>query len=118
MKSGRAAKWAARVFKWEETNEVYPKFLDWDEFQREFQKYFCPAHSDVAAMNKLESTTYYQKSCTPDNYLDEFVDPVIGSGYMDPKITIVKFQEGLDPHIQNTTATMAYGQPLSFEVQY
>ena len=36
MKSGRAAKWAARIFKWEEENEGYSKFLDWDEFRTEF----------------------------------------------------------------------------------
>ena len=36
MKSGRAAKWAAQVFKWEEENAGYSKFLDWDEFQMEF----------------------------------------------------------------------------------
>ena len=34
MKSGRAAKWAARVFKWEEDHERYSKFLDWDVFHQ------------------------------------------------------------------------------------
>ena len=109
MKSGRAAKWADRIFKWEEDNEGYSKFLDWNEFWTEFRKDFCPAHSDVAALNKLESTTYYQKSHTLDNYLDEFMDLVIEVGYTDPKMTVIKFQKGLDPHIQNTVATMAYG---------
>ena len=33
IKSGRAAKWAACVFKWEEDNEGYTKFLDWDNYQ-------------------------------------------------------------------------------------
>ena len=33
------------------------------------------------------------------------------AGYTDPKTTIVKFQKGLDPQIQNTIATMAYGHP-------
>ena len=32
MKSGRAAKWVAQVFRWEEENGGYSKFLDWDEF--------------------------------------------------------------------------------------
>ena len=108
MKSGRVAKWAARVFKWEETNGGYSKFLDWDEFWMEFQN-FCPAHLDVAAMNKLESTTYYQKGHTLYDYLDEFMDLVMEAGYSDPKITMVKFQKGLDPQIQNTITTMAYG---------
>ena len=33
MKLGRAAKWAACIFKWEEENEGYTKFLDWDDFK-------------------------------------------------------------------------------------
>jgi Retrotransposon gag protein/Zinc knuckle len=111
MKTGRAAKWAARVFKWEEDNEGYPKFLDWNEFRTEFRKDFCPAHSDVAAINKLESTTYYQKTRTLDNYMDEFVDLVLEAGYTDLKTIVVKFRKGLDPQIQNTIATMAYGRP-------
>ena len=60
MKSGRATKWAKQIFQWKEKNGGYPKFLDWEEFRKEFRKDFCPAHSDVAAINKLESTTYYQ----------------------------------------------------------
>ena len=110
MKSSRAAKWAVRIFKWEEDNEGYPKFLDWNEFWTEFQKDFCLAHSDITAINKLESTTYYQKNWTLDDYLDEFVDLVIEAGYTDLKMTVVKFWKGLDLYIQNTIATMAYGQ--------
>ena len=36
---------------------------------------------------------------------------VAEAGYTDPKIIVVKFQKGLDPQIQNTIATMAYGRP-------
>ena len=108
MKSRRAAKWAARVLKWEEDNEGYLKFLDWDEFWTEFQKDFCPAHAEVAAINKLDSTTYYQKTRSVDNYLDEFVDLIMEAGYMDPKITVVKFQKGLDLQVQNIIVTTAF----------
>ena len=59
----------------------------------------------------MESTTYYQKSRSVDDYLDEFVELVAEAGYTDPKTTVVKFRKGLDPHIQNTIATMAYGRP-------
>ena len=111
MKAGRAAKWAARIFKWEEDHEGYSKFLDWDELQVAFRKDFCPAHSDTAAINKLESTSYFQKACSVDDYLDEFVDLVAEAGYTDPKTTVVKFRKGLDPQIQNTIAMMAYGHP-------
>ena len=31
--------------------------------------------------------------------------------YTDPKTMVVKFWKGLDLHIQNTIATMAYGRP-------
>ena len=111
MKSGRAAKWAEHIFHWEEKNSRYLKFLDWDEFHNEFQKDFCPAHSDIVAINKLESTTYYQKSWSVEDYLYEFVELVAEAGYIDPKIVVVKFWKGLDPQIQNTIATMAYGCP-------
>ena len=36
---------------------------------------------------------------------------VAEAGYTDPKIVVVKFRKGLDPQIQNTIATMAYGHP-------
>ena len=111
MKFGRAAKWAAQVFKWEEDNLGYSKFLDWEEFRTEFWKDFCLAHLDVAAINRLESTVYYQKNWSLDNYLDKFLDLVVEAGYIDPKMTVVKFRKGLDPQIQNTVETMAYGRP-------
>ena len=107
MKSRRAAKWAAWVFKWEEENGGYSKFLDWDEFQ----KYFCPTHSDASAINTLESTSYYQKARGVDDYLDEFLELVSEAGYMDLRTIVVKFWKGLDPQIQSTIATMPYGQP-------
>ena len=74
-----------------EDNKGYPKFLDWDEFWTEFWKDFCLAHADVAAINKLESTTYYQKTRSVDDYLDKFLDLIMEAGYMDPKISVVKF---------------------------
>ena len=80
MKSGRVAKWAERVFEWEERHEGYSKFLDWEEFRKEFWKDFCPPHSNVVAINKLESMGYYQKSWPVDDYLDEFVELVVEAG--------------------------------------
>ena len=111
MKSRRASKWAEQIFQWEEKNEGYPRFLDWEEFQKEFWKDFCLAHSDVTAINKLESTNYYQKTRSIDDYLDEFVELIAEARYTDLKTTVVKFRKGLEPHIQNTIATMAYGRP-------
>ena len=111
MKSRRAGKWATRVFKWEEDNKGYSKFLDWDEFWAEFQKDFCPVNSDTTAINVLESTSYFQESRSVNDYLDEFIDLITETGYTYPKIVVVKFWRGLKAEIQNAIAMMAYGRP-------
>ena len=90
MKTGRASKWAAQIFRWEEQNEGHSKFVDWEDFHMEFHREFCPAHADVAAINKLESATYFQKNRSVDDYLDEFLDLVSEAGYSDPKTIVVK----------------------------
>ena len=56
--------------------------------------------------------SYYQKARGVDDYLDKFLELVSEAGYTDPRTIVVKFQKGLDPQIQNTIATMPYGQPL------
>ena len=113
MKSGRAAKWTAHIFKWEELseNEGCSKFADWEDFRDEFKKEFTPAHTDSLAINRLKSTAYYQKSRSLDDYIDEFQDLITESGYTDPKTIMVKFRRGLNPQIQNAVATMASGRP-------
>jgi len=111
MKSGRAAKWAARVFRWEEENSELYRFRDWEHFRREFKEEFCPAHTDIAAINRLESVAYFQNKRSVDEYLDEFMDLVTEAGYTDNKTIVVKFRRGLDPHIQDAIATMTSGRP-------
>jgi hypothetical protein len=115
MKAGRAAKWAARVFRWEEENPRSYKFVDWEEFNKEFKEEFCPLHSDVAAINRLESTSYFQNKRSVDEYLDEFLDLISEAGYTDPKTIVVKFRRGLDSRIQDAVATMASGRPSNEE---
>ena len=48
---------------------------------------------------------------TLDDYVDEFQDLIMDSGYTDPKTIVVKFRRGLNTHIQNVVATMAAGRP-------
>ena len=64
MKMGRAQKWTARIFRWEqlEENTHHPKFLDWEDFRDEFRKEFTPSHADALAINRLESSAYYQRN--------------------------------------------------------
>ena len=113
MKSGRAQKWTARIFRWEqlEENENHSKFLDWADFRDEFRKEFTPSHADALAINRLESSAYYQRNRPLDDYIDEFQDLIVDSGYTDPKTIVVKFRRGLNTHIQNVVATMAHGRP-------
>ena len=83
MKSGRAQRWTARIFRWEQQTENadQSKFLDWEDFATTFKTEFTPAHSDALAINHLESTAYYQKACPLDEYIDEFQDLIADSGY-------------------------------------
>ena len=82
-----------------------------NNFKLELHKEFCPAHSDSAAINKLESTSYYQRTQSVDDYLDEFLDLIVESKYTDPETLVVKFRRGLDPQTQNVVATMMNGRP-------
>jgi len=87
--------------------EIKRCFPDGDEFKREF----CPVYADSVAINRLESTAYFQKSRSVDEYLDEFQDLITEAGYSDPKTIVVKFCRGLDTQIQNAIATMPSGHP-------
>lgn len=113
MKTGRAQKWTARIYRWEQMPENInqSRFLDWEDFRDEFRKEFIPSNSDALAINRLESSAYYQRNRSLDDYIDEFQDLVVDSGYTDPKTIVVKFRRGLNAQIQNVVATMAAGRP-------
>ena len=98
MKTGRAQKWTARIFQWEqlELNKNQSKFVDWADFRDEFRKEFTPSHADASAINRLESSAYYQGDRSLDNYIDEFQDLIMDSGYTDLKTIVVKFRRGLN----------------------
>lgn len=111
MKEGRAAKWAARIFRWEEDHPGSRQFADWQSFCDSFKTEFCPSHTDIAAINRLESVAYFQNKRSVDEYLDEFLDLITEAGYTDPKTIVVKFRRGLEPRIQDAIATMTSGRP-------
>ena len=66
---------------------------------------------DAVATNILEGQTYFQGSCSVDDYLDYFRDLISESGYTSPKTIVVKFRRGLDPKIGDAVATMAANRP-------
>ena len=67
-------------------------FVDWMDFEMAFCKHFTPLNSDAAAINTLEGDSYFQKSCSVDDYVDEFRELIQESGYTDQKNIVVKFQ--------------------------
>ena len=92
-------------------NADQSKFLDWEDFATTFKTEFTPTHSDALAINRLESTAYYQRARPLDKYVDEFQDLIVDSGYSNLKTIVVKFRRGLSAQIQNSVATMASGRP-------
>ena len=54
-----------------------------------------PLDAEAAAINVLETTTYFQGKRSVDDYLDQFRDLIYDSGYTDPKTVVVKFRRGL-----------------------
>jgi len=70
-----------------------------------------PLDSESAAINILETTTYFQGKRTVDDYLDQFHNLIYDSRYTDPKTVMVKFRRGLDRQISTALAGMMYGRP-------
>src|SRR5262249_41975175 len=100
----RAARWADNIFDEERTTGAFP-FLEWSEFETEFHERFCPIDARVDATNTLESTSYFQRERSVDDYVDEFCHLVSEAGYQDPRMVVVKFRRGLEAGIQNQIAT-------------
>jgi len=110
MKAGRAGCWATREFE-HEAKSGHLCFIDWADFKDEFRKDFMPLDSEAAAVNVLETTSYFQGRWSVDDYLDQFKDLIEDSSYSDPKMIVVKFHRGLDRQISTALAGMTYGRP-------
>ena len=63
---------------------------------------------EVNAINALEGTSYHQGGWTVNDYLDNFQALGSDTGYVDPQMLVVKFQQGLRLGIQNQITTMLY----------
>jgi len=91
MKAGRAGRWATREFE-HKAKSGHLCFINWPDFEDEFRKDFMPLDSEAAAMNVLETTSYFQGRRSVDDYLDQFKDLIEDSSYSDPKTIVVKFR--------------------------
>ena len=75
LKTGRAEKWAAQVFHWEEES---PNLLT--------GKTYVPTHTNIATITYLESTSYFQNKYSINEYFDKFLDLVFEASYMNNKL--------------------------------
>ena len=110
MKTGHAGRWATREFE-RKVKSRHLCFIDWVNFEEEFQKDFMPLDSEATAVNVLETALYFQGRRSVDDYLDQFKDLIEDSGYSDPKTIVVKFCRGLNRRISMALAGMTYGRP-------
>ena len=110
MKAGCAGRWANHEFE-HEVKSGHLRFIDWVNFEEEFRKKFMPLDSEAAAVNVLETTSYFQGRRSVDDYLNQFKDLIEDSSYSDPKMIVVKFCRGLDHRISTALAGMTYGRP-------
>jgi len=110
FKRGHTAKWSKNVFHQEADTGIFP-IQTWGEFEQQFRLHFFPANMEADAINVLEETSYHQGNRTVDDYLDSFQALVSDTGYMDPRILVVKFRRGLRVGIQSQIATIPYGRP-------
>ena len=110
MKEGRAARFVEEAYDLRAAGaDPYPT---WNDFQSDFIARFFPLHPTERATNVLEGITYFQNRRSVDEYLDEFRGLITQSGYVDPKIIVVKFWRGLNQSIGAQIANMLHGRPM------
>jgi len=63
------------------------------------------------AINKLEEIIYYQKSCTIEDYLEEFQILILKANYTDPYTVVAKFCHRLQIVIQNQIMILLVEKP-------
>ena len=110
MKTGCANHWATHKFE-HKMKTCHLHFINWLNFEEEFQKDFLSLDAEAAAVNTLETSTYFQGKHSVDNYLNVFKDLIEDSGYTDPKTIVIKFHRDLDHRISATLVGMAMGRP-------
>src|ERR1700733_10617091 len=59
----------------------------------------------------LKTSKYFQGSHNIDKYVDEFRETIEQARYFEGPHIVMKFQQGLNPHIQDYVACLTTGQP-------
>jgi hypothetical protein len=110
MKSGRAARFVDRKMRMYHMVGSLP-YASWEEFTQEFIGEFCPKNEIQTARTDLETATYFQGSCTVDEYINKFREMVEKARYFEGAHIVLKFCQGLNPKIQDHIACLTEGRP-------
>ena len=86
-------------------------YKDWPTFEKEFEELFCTKNEQLAALTKLEGTSWYQGKDSVEDYIDRFLELIDLAEYSDDKTIVIKFRKGLDPIVQSTVATLGKNAP-------
>ena len=86
-------------------------YKDWQAFKHEFEELFCVKDEQLAALTKLEGTSWYQGKDSVEDSIDRFMELMDITEYLDDKTIVIKFCKGLDPDTQNMVATLGECAP-------
>jgi hypothetical protein len=84
----------------------------WCEFVQEFISKFCLKNKIQTAQTDLKTSRYFQGSRTIDEYVDEFHEMIMQARYLEGSHIALKFQQGLNPKIQDYVTCLTEGRPL------
>jgi len=78
FRSDHVSKWSKEIFCKKSTIDTF-SIITWSEFKQLFLEYLFPINAATEAINKLKRTTYYQRSCIIEDYLNKFQSFIIRS---------------------------------------
>jgi hypothetical protein len=110
MKSDRAARFVNHHMQNYQAVGSLP-YNTWCEFVQGFISEFCPKNKIQTAWTDLETSRYFQGSKTVDEYVDEFREMIMRARYLEGSHIALKFQQGLNPKIQDYVACLTEGRP-------
>ena len=76
-----------------------------------FMELICPKNEQLAALTRLEGTSWYQAKDLVEDYIDQFQELIDVVEYDDDKTIVINFCKGLDPAIQNKVALTGDNAP-------
>ena len=84
-------------------------YATWNEFIVEFVVEFCPKNELLTSQTDLETSKYFQGSRDINKYINKFCELIDRARYFEGAHIVMKFQQGLNPHIQDYVMCLTSG---------